>query len=211
MSGKFRHGTKPATLLLLAVLPCVMAAHAQEAAPEPPLRELPEAQWPPEFPSLEVVVTPEAPDGEGPDTGRSLAPEAPDVAFSQGGGGSLLEVLGRVFVHDEDWVPFADLAAKSAILRPDLDAPAGRLALVERADLATIMGGGFLGMSLAQIYVHFGFLPDGTRPEVAAYGIESMIQGISPTANCFGGAGKCTPDLLTNPAPKLPIPEGRQP
>lgn len=199
-------------LLVAALLPFAGAAMAQEAAPEPPLRELPEAQWPPEFPSLEVIVTPEAPDGDAPDKGRpTLLPGTPDVPFDGGGGASLLDILSRAFVHDENWTPFAELAARSAILRPDLSEPAGRRALVERADLATIMGGGFLGMTAAQIYVHFGFLPDGTRPEVAAYGIESPTAGISPTANCFGGAGKCTPNLLSNPAPKLPIPEGRQP
>ncbi|GAB4134673.1 MAG: hypothetical protein Kow00104_19350 [Rhodothalassiaceae bacterium] len=68
------------------------------------------------------------------------------------------------------------------------------MALVERADLALIMGGARLGMSAAQIYVSYGFLEDGSLPRPSGYGVISPIDPES----CPEGGISCRQTILKN-------------
>lgn len=184
-------------VLLLASAFIVSGAAAQpveQAQPEPdsPLPAIEEAVWPPVLPSLRVLIRPR-PESDRT-TGPSSPPEETGLLMRNGRRANLLGFLTRKRSHETDWHEDQDFAAANRTLRPGLTTANPALALVERADLALIMGGARLGMSAAQIYVSYGFLEDGSLPRPSGYGVISPIDPES----CPEGGISCRQTILKN-------------
>ncbi|GEQ99018.1 hypothetical protein JCM17844_26550 [Iodidimonas gelatinilytica] len=108
--------------------------------------------------------------------------------------GDLLGFLNTRIDHKADWQADETFIAAQKALRLDEKEPDTRQALVERANMAVIMGGGFLHMSMAQIFVNFGFEPDGTRPKPNPYGVLSPIDPVT----CHEGGISCRQSTIPN-------------
>lgn len=178
-------------LVALAGKPSV----GQEESPpagETALEAVPLSVWPPVLPPLRVLVKPLGRSQEQePVTGET--PET-SVLLHNGRRGDLLGFLGRTRAHDPGWQADADIAAATDVLRPKPAGPSSVATLVERADLALMMGGAWLGLSPAQIYVHYGFLEDGTKPRPSGQGVISPIDPVS----CPEGGVSCRQSILKN-------------
>lgn len=189
--GRFR-------VLLLASAFIVSGAAAQPVEPSrpvpdsPPLPAIEEAVWPPALPTLRVLIRPR-PESDRT-TGPSSPPEETGPMMRNGRRANLLGFLTRKRTHVSDWHEDQDFAAANRTLRPGLTTANPALALVERADLALIMGGARLGMTAAQIYVHYGFLEDGSLPRPSGYGALSPIDPES----CPEGGISCRQTILKN-------------
>jgi hypothetical protein len=174
----------------MASLALAQSASVPEAEPKRVLEPLPEAQWPLVFPPLQITITPRRTVPE------SEAAQAPAdwalVPLANGKKGDLLGFLGLSLDHETGWTAKSAFAEHLTITGDKAYQPDIRQSLVERADLAVMMGGGFLGMSLAQIYVNFGFEPDGTRPLPKAYGIYSPVQ----PEMCLEGGISCRASIV---------------
>lgn len=177
--------------VLASVLPAVALAQ-QSGTGEAPLPALEESVWPPLLPPLRVLIRPK------PEEPGNTVPAPPGdeaaILLLDGRHASLLGFLTRRREHDTDWRMDEDLAAASVTLRPEISGSATMTALVERADLALMMGGAMLGMTPAQIYVHYGFLEDGTKPRSSGYGVISPIDPVS----CPEGGVSCRQTILKN-------------
>ena len=175
---------------LMASLALAQNTDEPQGAPQTPLEPLAETQWPLVLPPLQITITPRrtAPDSEDAQAPADWAL----VPLANGKMGDLLGFLGLSLEHDIGSNADGAFAEHLTITGEEAYHPDIRQNLVERADLAIMMGGAFLGMSLAQIYVNFGFEPDGTRPLPKAYGFYSPVQ----PASCLEGGISCRSSIL---------------
>lgn len=185
-------------LSLALALTAGAGAHAQQSPPGRSLPELPESHWPlaGEHEPLRVYIPYAEP---APDAAPAIADWA-RIETGDGGLLSLLDFLDRDFDDREAGRRSAAFDKAQRVLRLPLPDPRTVRATVETADFGTILGGPYLHLTPAEIYVAFGFLADGRKPVPNGGGIYSPLSPIY----CLGPSNSCLTLVLFDAGPRIP-------